>query len=434
MKFIRLLVVSHNSFGKINNMGKTLETSFCGWEPDKIAQLYFTDEIPKSDFCRRFFRITDFDVAKTLVGKKHCGGIISSDPSPKTDNPPKNNVKSTITQKARRRTPLVYLTRNLMWKLGRWKTKEFISWLDDFSPEAVFYAAGDYSFSYEVALDICRERNIPLYISCYDDFYLGGYNSKGIVGRHNYKKLMKKVDEAFSYSKDFFCICDSMTKAYSEFFGKQGYTLRMGASFSDEPSVPVNQREKTIIYAGNLDYGRAEQLVALGKALKNISHPDFKRLDVYSGEIRQELLDMMTEENGIYFHGRVSADRVKELLRSSMFALHVESFDKRYIPRVKYSVSTKIADTLASGACMVAFGPCDLASISYLSHNNSAFVVSDMGSLESELKRILTDLTLRETITRKGMELAKNNHDMTQNRQMLFEVINRGFESESASE
>lgn len=153
-----------------------------------------------------------------------------------------------------------------------------------------------------------------------------------------------------------------------------------------------NNLNKTdlIIYAGNLGHGRAEQLISLGRALKKIGFPGLDHINVYSGEIRTEITGRLTDENGINFCGRVTAEKVQELMLSSKYVVHTESFDETLKKRVKYSLSTKIADCLASGACIIAFGPKEVASISYLEKDKAACVISDEASLENKLHYLFT--------------------------------------------
>jgi len=49
-----------------------------------------------------------------------------------------------------------------------------------------------------------------------------------------------------------------------------------------------------------------------------------------------------------------------------MVIIHTESFSPRTQKMIQYSVSTKIADSLLNGPCLIAYGPEKLASIDYL--------------------------------------------------------------------
>ncbi len=421
MNALRLLVISHNPFGEVNNMGKTLSGMFCTYPSDKIAQLYFTDELPDAEFCKRYFRITDFDVAKALLGKRKCGTEIHQRYESGTQ---RSEIKKAVINHGKKRTQSVYFVRNTMWRLGAWRSKQLSEWLDEFSPQAVFFASGDYSFSYEVAMSICKDRGIPLYLYACDDFYLGSFDKRGLLGKYNFKHLMKSGTAAFKYSSDYFCICEEMAKAYGELFSKQGKVIYTGSSTQKNARIPLSERARRIIYAGNLELGRASQLIKLGRALKKLNVPDLDRIFVYSGEERHEYLDGLTQENGIEFRGRVTREEVDDLLSDSMYTVHTESFDENHIVRTRYSVSTKIADALASGACIIAFGPRSTASVKYLADNNAAYVIDDECDIDKKLYRLISDEALRKKTVENAIELAEKNHNAEVNRQSIFNTIN----------
>ena len=317
---------------------------------------------------------------------------------------------------------MVYFTRNLLWKLGKWENKILQDWIEGFSPDAVFFAAGDYSFSYEVACKICKDRKLPLYLYFCDDFFFGGYPAKGFLGRYNYKRLLKTATMAIKDSAGYFCISEPMSKLYAEAFGKPGKIAHTAASFCKESVLPINARVRRIIYAGNIDCGRAQQLIMVGRALKACADCEIREIQVYSAETRSELLKEMNAANGIRFCGFASAQTIQQLLGNSMFALHVESFDPEKTLRVKYSVSTKIADALESGVCVIAIGPRQLASIKYLDENKAAFIIDEERDLVNKLQTILHNDSLQMRITKNARILARCNHTQENSQKVVYSI------------
>ncbi len=404
---LRVLVISHNVFSDNTSMGKTLSSYFCGFDPDNVAQLFFHSETPSSGVCDLYYRITDKEMIKSVFFRK-SGTVVSSvkDAAPLRSPRKENGVESSLYQKGRRRTPMIYFLRNLWWKLGKWNTKALRNWIDDFSPDCVFLASGDYSFAYDIALFIAKKRGIPLYISCMDDYYFNNKNSDSVFGRIVHKSFMKHVGKAVDYSNAIFCICDKMSRDYSAFFNKKCVTLHTSASFDGKLSEP---KERCISYLGNLGLGRADRLVEIGRALKALN-ADIDHIDVYSSETRESILSKLTPENGIVFHGKIGADEVKRVIGKSLAVIHTESFGEKSENKVKYSVSTKIADSLMSGTCIFAYGPSDVASIEYLEQNGAALCVTSPEKLSEGLKTLLTDSFTVDNILVRSVELAKKNH------------------------
>ena len=419
---MKLLVVSHNVFSKTGGMGKTLSAYFKGFDCGELAQLYIHSEIPTVDVCENYYRVTDKDMIKSVFTRK-SGKIFGScdierdKVSSRTDT----GAVAKIYQKASKRTPSVYVLRNLLWNIGRWKTKKLEDWLDSFNPDAVFLASGDYTFIYKIALKIAQKRKIPLFVSCMDDYYLYNKNSEKTVGRLYHHFFLKQVYKTMGYASAIFSICDKMTEDYKKLFNKPIYTLHTGTELKEPLSYKKNNR---ISYIGNLSLGRDKQLIAIGKALKEVKSDNKpETIDVYSPECRKEILENLTAENGINFCGRIGPEQVKRVMGESMLLIHTESFDDVIRKSVAYSVSTKIADSLASGTCIFAYGPKEVASIDYLMNNKAAYCVTSKNKLVACLEEITQNSMLRREIAVNAVQLAYKNHNIDTNSDTIKGVI-----------
>ncbi|CAH1057996.1 glycosyltransferase [Paenibacillus pseudetheri] len=419
----KVLLISHNALGKENNMARTLENQFMGLRSEQIAQLFFSDENPNSEYCDNYFRVSDSEVLRSLYSRKEVGNKINITFHESIDNKDEW-IKTKIRKKGNRR-PAVYLIRNLIWLLGKWKSKKLDDWLDQFKPDVIYFASGDYAFSYMVTLYIAKRRNIPVIIGCYDDFYIDKRKTINPLYHITYQNLMKKAKELFDLSSAFVAVSDMMVEDYSKLFNKKGYTLYTPTNLLNNSSN--FKKQEIITYAGNLGHGRAEQLISLGRALKKIGVPSLDHIDVYSGEIRTEITGSLTADNGINFCGRVPAEKVQELMISSKYIVHTESFDETFTKRVKYSLSTKIADCLASGSCIIAYGPKEVASISYLEKDEAACVISDEASLEKKLIGLFASDEEKKRICASAKKLAYRNHSSDKNRELLCNIIESLF-------
>lgn len=270
-----------------------------------------------------------------------------------------------------------------------------------------------------MALKVAKSRNIPLYISCVDDCYLNNKNRSRFLGDFQHKRFMKSVNKTMRYSSAIFCICDSMTEDYEKLFNKKCVTIHTAASFDGRLE---GEKKRKISYIGNLGYNRYLQLADIGLALKQLG-TDIDQIDVYSPEKREEILKLMTAENGIAFHGSIPADEVKKVMAESLAVIHTESFDENIKNSVRYSVSTKIADSLMSGTCILAYGPEEVASIKYLSDNNAAYCITSKEKLSSGLSELLTNKDIRNTIVKNALELANKNHKTNNNFNVIYGTI-----------
>ena len=421
---MKVLIISHNVFSDTESMGKTLTAYFSEYSADELAQLYFHSQVPTSECCSRYYRVTDKNAIKSIFTRKSGRRFDKQDiQHNRTNARIDEGVTASIYQKARKRTPLIYIARNLWWRMSAWDTQEFRCWLEEFKPDCVFFASGDYSFSYRIALKIAQSRNIPLYVSCMDDFYFFNKNSDSLLGKIQHRMFMRIVHKTMAYSEKLFCICDKMSEDYGKLFGKPCITVHTPATIREPLHM---EKQRKVSYLGNLGYNRDKQLIDIGRALKSLGlEPD--HVDVYSTESRPEILAKLTEENGIVFHGSVGADEVLKVIGESMAVIHTESFDEKIRRSVRYSVSTKIADSLASGTCIFAYGPEEIASIDYLEKNNAAICCTDIKDLEHFLKVLITDTAERNKVVVKALTVAEKNHAATVTPRIIwneFQVVN----------
>lgn len=395
---------------------------FKDWSANDLAQLYVHSEVPTDTICKNYYRITDKEMIKSVFTRKSGAVLKEADiREGLSDSRTDSGNTARLYQKARKRTPFIYFARNMWWKLGKWKTKKLLNWVDDFNPDVIFLASGDYSFIYDIALKLAKYKKIPLVVSCMDDYYFHNKNENKLLGKMVHRSFMKQVKRTIDYATCIFPICEKMGKDYGKLFNKPYHTLPTPSTLNK----PLDE-EKTnaISYIGNLGYKRNEQIIKLGQALLKVQsdkRPQY--IDVYSAESRPEILKDLNEENGIKFHGAISADEVLKVMGKSLAVIHTESFDKETRKSVAYSVSTKIADSLASGTPILAYGPGEVASIEYLLENNAAFCVTSDSELEASLCELIENQEKREEIVKHALDLAKKNHDSETNCKMIRDVI-----------
>lgn len=73
MRYPRVLVVSNNCFSDSNSNGRTLGNFFINWDKDSIAQFYIQAELPNSNVCENFYRVTDYEVLNSFLKFQKCG-------------------------------------------------------------------------------------------------------------------------------------------------------------------------------------------------------------------------------------------------------------------------------------------------------------------------------------------------------------------------
>lgn len=434
-----VLVISHNVFSSTSNMGKTMASFFRDWNKENIAQLFLHSEIPNTDICTNYYRITDFDIVKSIIKFQEPVGIILSESDVKINaasNRIDTGIKSDIYQIGRKRRPWMYLIRDFMWSIKKWNTDQLMEWINDFNPEVVFFAAGDYSFSIKIAQKICRLKNLPMIVFFGDDYFFlenQSFSVFKIIHKNIYRNNFKIM---FNYLSVFIAANDKMKIKYQNEFNNVGYTIMTSAEISDSTLVLSNEGKIRISYIGNLGLNRWKPLIEIGKCLRQIGYV----LDIYSGETRESTLSHLNIGNGIRFHGCIPANEVNNIIYSSTIIIHVEAFDKINRQKTKYSMSTKIAESLASGVCLFAYGPDDVSSMEYLVENEAACVVTKKEDLKNKLNEIIKNDDLRKKYIYNALKLAKMRHNYEANLNQFYQIIidvceswENGFNHENTS-
>lgn len=422
MKYPKVLIISHNVINLTSNMGKTLHDTFIGWPADKLCQLYLYPQLPSTNACQDYYRVTDVDIVNSLIKLKKPGKIIEASQI-SNDNTEERVVGAgtdNLYKKGRTRKPVYMLARNFIWSIGTWKTKELDQWIRKCSPDIIYFASGDYTFPYKITDYLSKKYNIPVMMAIYDDFYFSAKNTSimEIIKNFQYGNVLKKMLKnaiQVSYASSI------MKKKYDAEFDLNGFIQYKSAKINSFPEV---QTEPLVLsYLGGLSLNRWKSLVDIGRCLQKIATDSKLLIDVYSTETEESIISQMIPENGINFHGGISADEVNSVIERSSLLLIVESFDEEYKERIECSLSTKVAESVASGRCIFAYGPQDVGAMDYLIQNDCAIVVSNKSELSKELSNVLGDYKLRKYYANKALRVAKMNHDADSIRKQLNENL-----------
>ena len=250
----RVLVISHNVFSTTYSMGKTLSGFFKDWNKKNIAQLYIHNEIPDSHICENYYCITDVEMLKVFKNKNRLGAIFKKKDIKEgiIDTRNDSGVIGDIYQFSRRRSPYIYIGRNLIWGLNRWKSKKLLEWLDKFEPDVIFFAGGDYSFIYKIALFISEYKNVPIISYICDDYYFSDMKSYSPLYHFVRNEYKRTFNNFMAKTENIIYICDLINERYSTYFNTKGITLMTSSTFKSQSNNKKIISALHISYIGNL--------------------------------------------------------------------------------------------------------------------------------------------------------------------------------------
>lgn len=397
---MKVLIVSHNPITTYNNMGKTFMALFSAFSPDELCQLYLYPSVPDSDICRDYYRFTDMDALRSVLDRGRVGETVTADLEQHSLYT--SDKEEQVYSAPRNKTDIMRLGRDVIWKLSNWNNPSLNEWIDRQTPDIVFAAVGMQEMLYDMAMSIARQRGLPLISYICDDYYYSA-PSDGIIPKIRVKHLRRKIEEMMKASSMVVTISQELTDSYSETFSVRAETVMTCPLFQVRSYLGGvgGMVKKSLVYMGNIESGREQSLLELGEALHEVNNFSATgyNLDIYTGEKRPEVLSKLSACPSISLHGFVTGDEYKKVFDSADVFIHVESFEAENRERVRYSVSTKIIECLASGRPLLAYGPADVASIAYLRRNDCAALAQSHEELFTIINDVLSDeQRLRELV------------------------------------
>ena len=447
-KFKRVLVLSHNSFSKTQNNGKTLESFFANWDKDCIAQLYLQPDDPDFDFCSNYYRMTDYEILNNVFFSGRVGQELMKDYKEQETREFNRSVKKLyddrrngnergglnkyIHEQFVAKKPIFVASRDLFWSLGKWKNDKLISWILKFNPDVLFFQGSNSVFGYKIALWICEKFEIPLVLELTDDYTYSMYRYS-LIEKINKMRYLKFFRKAIQESMKVITISKYMEDEYKQRFGGNYTVMLNSVKESCFGDVPNNCDSIRMLYAGNISINRWKVLCEIGKALQIINKEMHinSRLDIFTptGTSRNIIENLIAIET-INYCGSLSSEELLNEIENSNYLVHVESFDEKMKKITRLSVSTKIPEYLSSNRCIYAVGPSEIASIRYLADNGAAHITTNLSvkSITLDLKGLFCNNDLRNSYLKNAKTLFTNNHRIEENQENIFLIINEVVE------
>ena len=132
--------------------------------------------------------------------------------------------------------------------------------------------------------------------------------------------------------------------------------------------------------------------------------------------------------------GCISEREVERLLGTSKFIIFAEAFDNNSICRTKYSLSTKIAESLRSGACILAYGPPEIASIDYLRRYHAAYILEKAEELPNAIQYLCKEADEYSHYTLCAQSLAERFHSAAVNEECLRDILTEAISNYKTTE
>lgn len=425
----KILIVGTVPYNQ-KSTSRAFDAYFHFWEKENIAQIFSNTKRPCKGHCGTLFQITDYRVLQRWFGKKIDTGLIyhydDLDTIWQDNDLELNDAKAQAAYKfGGKHTPLTHLLRGLLWRKRFWCTKKLNEWLDDFKPECVFLAFSDDYFIPQIALYVAKKYNIPI-VSCIgDDYYFNVEKTLNPI-YHLYKITYKKlIDRVFSWPGSAIYISDKIRDKYNTEFGLDGETVYLTSTIQRKEFKVIDKNNPVITYFGNIQMGRNNSLNDIGYALKEIN-PSYN-LEIYSNEKNEIYYKVFQKNPNIKFMGSVPYKQVQTRMSQSDITVVVEGFREEDINLSRYSLSTKAADALASGASILTYGSLESGIIDYMQSTKASMVCTKKNLLVSSIKTLINDQTMQSQFYNHAVEVTNKNHNLVSSCKISEDIIQKAI-------
>lgn len=422
----RVLIVGTVPYNE-KSTSRAFASYFANWEKEKLAQIFSNTKTPVKGQCSTLFQITDQRILKRRFDKSiKTGKVFNYNELPDSWDSNDLEVGSNTVKKmysvGSKKNSLIYLARKILWKKKYWCTPELNKWMDSFNPECIFLSFSDDFFITEIAIYAAKRYNIPIVSSIGDDYY---FNYKFSLSplyhiyKLSYRALIRSV---FKDNKDAIYIGDKIRDKYNSEFGLNGRTVYLTSSIMRREFKKINTDSPIISYFGNIRMGRNESIYDIGIALGKIN-PKYK-IQVYSNENDPKFYRIFDKSPNIEYCGTIPYTDVLDKTLKSDIVIVVEGFKKKDVNKSRYSLSTKVADSLASGVNVFAYGSLECGAIEYAMSVECITTCVSKSELEMKLKKLIYDTEYQKKLYQKSIVITNTNHRLENSTSVFEEVVN----------
>lgn len=393
----------------------TFSNLLSGYDPNKVANIYFKSGIPCSPVCLRYFHISENSVIKSIIKRTAITGReVDAMVVPDEMNAEQEIERKRYSFFSKYRLWLFLLGRELLWKIGKWTSKEVDEFIEDFKPEVLFYPIEGYLYFNRFTEYLIKKTKATTVGIIWDDNFTYKLHPYSLGFRIHRFLLRKQVKRIINASNKLYVINEKMQKELHAEFGYNSDILTKGAEIHAQIEKPSDQgKELTIVYTGKLNLGRLDTVAMLAEVLETQNEKnDLQfRLDIYSGTVLGESEKRKLERKGTHFMGSVPQSEIPRIHKGADILLMAEAINGKHKYDARLSFSTKIVDYLAAGKCILAIGPLDIAPIEYLKKEDAAIVASGRDDLSKLFGGYITNKLIYE-YSRKALDTALKNHDI----------------------
>lgn len=413
-----------------DSVGSTTFSNLFEWyNSNKIANIYYREGVPSSKVCDTYFKISEPLIIQSILkrnietGKiylsKSCNGVGSQ-----SDQFAFSKQRKQYKFFQRHRFYIFLLLREILWWLGKWKSKELNEYIGNFCPEIIIFPMESHFYFNRINRYIIRKTRAKAIGYFWDDNFSYKQDSGLFFFIHRFL-LRKSLKETARLCSRVFAISPKMKQECDALFKLDSILLTKGIDIDHAlKPTPISNHPLRMAYTGKLSIGRWKSLARIVSILNKINAEKIQiELYIYTTDTPQKQILQQLQGRGCHFCGAIPVKDVEIVQTESDILLFVESLDRKYKNMARLSFSTKLTDYFRCGKCIFAVGTPNIAPIEYLKDQKAAIIATSYNQIEEQIKHILQDKTIIFKYATNAYNCGRLNHNIKDIKSILETTI-----------
>ncbi len=421
----RVLVTTVGAWSSLNG-SDTMSSLIMEYGAENVAALYIRAEKSDSPAASRYFHIIEGRVLQSILYRNIVTGEMFTPENVQVANIDDDQAaeQSRYSYFKKHRSYIYVFAREFVWILGKWKSQELKSFLDDFRPDVLVCPIESYihfNTINEYIIDYCHPKVLGF---LWDDNFTYK-QAPGNIGhqihrfwlRKSVRRMVSKCYKVFSLSPKMKEECDVTFGINSQVLTKP--IFNQGVFIPYTPSCPIR-----ILYTGKLIIGRDKTIMEIVSAIQEINREGTRAyLDIYTDTgLDDKTLARIQVAGCCTLHDPIPQSEVFKRQAEADVLLFAESLSDRNLT-ARLSFSTKLTDYFSAGKCIWAVGHTDLGPIDYLRREDAGLLSVSIQEIFSTLQRMVEDRSLISDYAQKAYRCGVKNHSKEKILKTFYDAI-----------
>lgn len=426
-KLPKVLVVDVNAWREDSGSNTLMEIFRC-WDPERLALIYTSSQLPNTMVCKNFFQISENKIIRSVLNPiKKVGCVVES--STDNDSEDAQEERKRYSRAHKNHSKWMRLAREIVWKLGHWETRALREYIQDFDPDVIFVPVFPYAYMGRIQEYIVKITGKPTVCYLADDNY--SYDACMDIIDYVHRLWARKYVGQLSRScNQMFVIVDKEKEDTDRRFGTDSVILTKSVDFKERPYVEkIPNNPIRFVYTGSLAIGRDKTLACLADAINKVNLDQVKaELYIYSQTTPSNDIMARIDHKHSHFCGCVPYQEIQRILQYADVVVFAEALEGKEANIAKLSFSTKITDYISNGKCVLAIGKRDIAPIDYFLKYDSGLVATTSNEILKQVESIIDNPDIIRVYGMKAYQCAINNHDKDMMNRRFIETICKAVE------